>query len=220
MTGGAAGSVERIRPFSPIPLRQRQREATRDIILRAAADIISSNGIHAFTIQEVADRAGISHRSVYRYFPTRDALVDGLYDFAERMALPSAASSIPILKDVPLSVETFSFFDREPAVIRASVLARLTTGYEPRGRIQRTKAFEAGVRRLTRNLDRGESHRSSAVLRLLASSYAWLVFREDFGLGGEDAIKAVSWAVEVLIRDLTRRNRRAGRKGKRRAGHG
>ncbi|HWM50706.1 MAG TPA: helix-turn-helix domain-containing protein [Thermoplasmata archaeon] len=210
-----------MRPSSPLPLRERHKEATRDIILRAAADIVASRGIHTFTVQEVADRAGISHRSVYRYFPTREALVEGLYTFAEQMALPWASNLSPVLEDVPvLAVNPFVMFDREPNIIRASVMARLTTGYQPQARIQRTKAFAAGMRRLTPNLDTQEFRRTFALLRLLVSSNAWLVFREDFGLSGEEMTKAVSWAVSVLIQDLKRRNRAAAGNRKRRGRHG
>ena len=215
------GAIETPRPTSPPPLRQRHREATRDIILRAAADSVASRGIHAFTVQEVADRAGISHRSVYRYFPTREALVEGLYGFAEQMARSWASTLSPVLEGVPvLAVNPFVMFDREPNLIRASVMARLTTGYQPQARIQRTKSFEAGMRRLTKNLDPDEFRRTFALLRLLVSSNAWMVFREDFGLSGEDMTKVVSWAVGVLIEDLKRRNQAAGRKRKRGGRHG
>jgi AcrR family transcriptional regulator len=220
MTSTALGAMK-MRPSPPPPLRQRQKDATREIILRAAADVVASRGIHAFTVQEVADRAGVSHRSVYRYFPTREALVEGLYGFAEQLALPWANRLTPVLEDVPvLAINPFELFDREANLIRASVMARLTTGYQPRARIQRTKSFEAGVRRLAKNLDPAEFRRTFAVLRLLVSSNAWLVFREDFGLRGEEMAEAVSWAVRVLIQDLARRNRAAGRDKKRRRRHG
>jgi len=219
MTGTTSGSIE-MRPSSALPLRERHKEATRDIILRAAADIVASRGIHAFTVQQVADRAGISHRSVYRYFPTREALVEGLYTFAEQLALPWASNLTPVLEDVPvLAVNPFVMFDGEPNIIRASVMARLTTGYQPHARIKRTKGFEAGLRLLMPNLDTQEFRRTFALLRLLVSSNAWLIFREDFGLSGEEMTKAVSWATGVLIQDLKRRNRVAA-KGRRRGRHG
>src|SRR2546425_920135 len=131
MTGTISGAAE-LQPSSPLPLRERHKEATQEIILRAAADIVASRGIHAFTVQEVADRAGISHRSVYRYFPTREALVEGIYTFAEQLALPWASNLSSVLEDVPvLAVNPFVMFDREPNIIRASVMARLTTVFKP-----------------------------------------------------------------------------------------
>jgi AcrR family transcriptional regulator len=212
MTESSAGV--RAVPAAP-SLRQRHRQVTQETILRATADIVAKRGFHAFTVQEVANRAGVSHRSVYRYFPTREALVDALYGFGEQAARRWADRLTPILEDVPdLALNTFPFFEKDPNLIRASVIARLTTGYQPPARIKRTKSFETGVRRLTRNLSPEEFRRTFAVLRLLASSNAWLVFREDFGLSGEEMTQAVSWAFSVLIEDLKRRNRAAGRKRK------
>lgn len=209
MTGTAARGVESFPP----PLRQRQKEATRTIILRAAADLIATRSIHEFTIQEVADRAGVSHRSVYRYFPTREALIEGLYGFAEDLLGPALIDTAPaIFEQVPLTVKVLELFDREPNVIRAYVIARLTTGYQPRARIRRTKSFETQFRRHFGSLSRGESLRIFAVLRLLLSSYAWLIFAEDFGLSGKESAKAVSWAVNLLLRDVKRMNEMAARR--------
>jgi AcrR family transcriptional regulator len=209
------------RQAPPPPLRERQKEATRNIILRAAADIVATRGMHAFTVQAVADQAGVSHRSVYRYFPNREALVEGLYEFAEEMARPWAKNLPPILEDVPvLSANAFALFDTEPNIVRASVLARLTSGYQPHARIRRTKSFEAGIRRLTPNLDAEDVRRTFAILRLIASSNAWMIFRDEFGLSGSEMTEPVSWAARVLIEDLKRRNRAAARKKNRRRRNG
>ncbi|MCB1015943.1 MAG: TetR/AcrR family transcriptional regulator, partial [Acidimicrobiales bacterium] len=42
-----------------------------------------------FSVQGVADRCGISHRTVYRHFPTRESLLDGL---VERMGAAMEAA--------------------------------------------------------------------------------------------------------------------------------
>lgn len=209
MTGTAASGIESFPP----PLRQRQRDATRTIILRAAADLVATRSIHEFTIQAVADRAGVSHRSIYRYFPTREALIEGLYGFAEDLLGPELIDTAPaVLDEVPLSIKILELFDREPNVIRAYVIARLTTGYQPRARIRRTKTFETQFRRRFGSLGRGESLRIFAVLRLLLSSYAWLILGEDFGLSGKESSKAISWALDLLLRDVKRRNATAARR--------
>lgn len=51
---------------------------TREAILRALAEVVVAEGVAAMSVQQVADRAGITHRTVYRYFPDRQALLDGL----------------------------------------------------------------------------------------------------------------------------------------------
>ena len=47
-------------------------------ILDAAAHLVERAGFRGVTLAEVAHRAGVSRRTVYRYFGDRDGLLDGL----------------------------------------------------------------------------------------------------------------------------------------------
>lgn len=55
------------------------RAATREVVRRKlsdiALDLFVEQGFDAVTIEQVAEGAGISARSVYRYFPTKEDLV-------------------------------------------------------------------------------------------------------------------------------------------------
>ena len=53
-----------------------QREAARERLLDAAARCIARDGLTATGIASVADEAGVSRPTVYRYFEDRDALVE------------------------------------------------------------------------------------------------------------------------------------------------
>jgi TetR/AcrR family transcriptional regulator, repressor for uid operon len=64
-------------------------------ILEAAERAFVGNGFHATTMQHVADEAGMSAGNLYRYFPSKEAIVEGLCEldqvemaqaFAELMA--------------------------------------------------------------------------------------------------------------------------------------
>jgi mycofactocin system transcriptional regulator len=60
------------------------REGTRARIERAALDLFTRRGFEGVTIDEVADAAGISRRTYFRYFATKADAVWG--DFAEHVA--------------------------------------------------------------------------------------------------------------------------------------
>lgn len=72
------------------PLR-RDAAANRERILRAAVEVFSTSGLDA-GIDEVARRAGVGVGTVYRRFPTKEALVEeivadllrGMVDVAQR----------------------------------------------------------------------------------------------------------------------------------------
>jgi AcrR family transcriptional regulator len=55
-------------------------------IVEAAERAFVRNGFHAATMQHVAEEAGMSAGNLYRYFPSKEALVEGLclYDYNER----------------------------------------------------------------------------------------------------------------------------------------
>src|SRR5690349_11490099 len=63
-------------------MRRTKAEAmkTRDAVLKAAAQIIVRLGISAFTIDAVAQEAGVTKGGVLHHFPTKEALIDGLID--------------------------------------------------------------------------------------------------------------------------------------------
>jgi AcrR family transcriptional regulator len=56
--------------------RPPQPEAARERLLDAAARCIARDGLGATGIASVADEAGVSRPTVYRYFEDRDALVE------------------------------------------------------------------------------------------------------------------------------------------------
>ena len=62
--------------------RQERARRTVDTILDTAAALLDEGGIAAFNTNLLAARAGLRVRTVYRYFPNKDAVIAGL---AERM---------------------------------------------------------------------------------------------------------------------------------------
>jgi AcrR family transcriptional regulator len=56
-------------------LQSRKRQLVRDAIYDAAIDLFAKKGFDETTVEEVADAAGISRRSFFRYFETKDDLL-------------------------------------------------------------------------------------------------------------------------------------------------
>nr|GLK40437.1 hypothetical protein GCM10017611_73120 [Rhodococcus wratislaviensis] len=62
-------------------------ELMRAEVRRVAAEVFATRGSDATGLQDVADRMGISRSALYRYFPSRDALVSEIVaEHAERAA--------------------------------------------------------------------------------------------------------------------------------------
>jgi AcrR family transcriptional regulator len=72
------------------PLTERRKAATRLEIARAAVHLFSARGAAATSAEEIAEAAGISVRTLWRYFPTKEStvlplLTAGIEAFAEAL---------------------------------------------------------------------------------------------------------------------------------------
>ena len=56
-------------------LRDEQRDLTRSRIVRAVLDLLETDSPATISVPAVAGRAGVSLRTVYRYFPTKADLI-------------------------------------------------------------------------------------------------------------------------------------------------
>lgn len=57
-----------------------QREPSETRILTVASEHLRKFGLKRFTVVAVAEEAGMTHANVYRYFPSRVALIDAVVD--------------------------------------------------------------------------------------------------------------------------------------------
>ncbi len=61
-----------------LPNRRSAEDARRERIIEAAERAFVRHGFHATTMQHVAEEAEMSAGNLYRYFPSKEALVEGL----------------------------------------------------------------------------------------------------------------------------------------------
>src|SRR3954447_17576376 len=68
------------RPYAS-PLREEQAAATRRRIVEAMAELLDEHDIDDVSLADVARRAGVAERTLYRHFPTRFELYGALYQW-------------------------------------------------------------------------------------------------------------------------------------------
>jgi glycosyltransferase involved in cell wall biosynthesis len=67
--------------------RDRQREETREQILRAVGRQLESGSLEDLNFAEVAKDAGLGERTVYRHFPTKEALLGAFWSWMHTQAV-------------------------------------------------------------------------------------------------------------------------------------
>src|SRR3954470_5489418 len=71
-------------------LREAQRDLTRQKILSAVLDLVAEQSMSELRVPLVAERSGASVATIYRHFPTKDALLNAAAEEPARRAGESA----------------------------------------------------------------------------------------------------------------------------------
>jgi AcrR family transcriptional regulator len=61
-------------------ITKEQKQKNRNKIIFAAVDLVTSKGLKAATMREIARQAGLGDATIYNYFSTKDAIIYGYYE--------------------------------------------------------------------------------------------------------------------------------------------
>jgi len=108
--------------------REREKEERRRSILRAAREVFFESGFHRATVDDVAERAGVSKGTVYLYFESKETilallLLEGLNELVENLE-QAYAEEEPLQADERLrrlGRAYLRFFEEEPDYFRLLV---------------------------------------------------------------------------------------------------
>jgi AcrR family transcriptional regulator len=191
--------------MTSVSLRDQHAAATRERILGAVADLLEQGRAEDLTVPAVAEASGVSLRTIYRYYATRDELLEaaGRWIGDELMKHPYPRGLDEVAELYEAGVRDF---DERPGLVRALAFSRL--GREVRGyrRRERLEAIRRALRAELTGLDEAELRRAEAVLAYLHNMLAYTTLREESGLSGAEVGDAVGWAIRTLIEDLRKRN--------------
>jgi len=189
-------------------LRERQAAVVRDVILDALADRLDRDDPDDIAIPQVAAAAGVSLRTLYRYFPTRQALFDAVGDHVvARMGL---SRQIERADDIgPVFLESARRGAQSPRLVRAMLWTRLGRRARSSHRRRRVAAITAALGEVTSHLPAAEARRREGAVVYLASLPAWITVSEECGLSAEDARLGIAWAIDTLVGVLRQENQAA-----------
>jgi AcrR family transcriptional regulator len=188
------------------PLRAEQAQRTRDLILDAFTELLADRRADDITTREVADRAGVSQPTVYRHFPDRTALLEGLSGRIGVLAgMPEGIPASGSVDDIGPRIEAlFATSDDYSVEVRAEVLLNS----DPRSYAAQTRRTSAEFLRLVADafpeLDDQRHAQVAGLLRCLGSSHSWLRLREEFGVPGLESGPMTRWAMELILAAVRR----------------
>jgi AcrR family transcriptional regulator len=184
-----------------MPLRERQAQQVRVTVLEAVISELESKAVDDLSMTDVARAAGISLRTLYRYFPDRSSLLHA----AGEHLYGSLGVPFDIAGPADISaslLEAARRLSTRPELTRA--LVRTTAGRATRSAVrrQRVDAIRAALKPVTEGLDADTARWATAVIAHLCSAASWVIISDDSGLDETDAQRAVAWAIDALISAL------------------
>jgi len=179
-------------------LRDGYREETRTRILDAAVAQLAVSELEGLTMAGVAAQAGVTERTVFRHFASRDALIAAVWP---RMQARVRSDGFPRTAEALIATPTklFPAFDEEEGLVRASAFSAAGREVRAAADPQRRAAMRDAVQDAFPDLAEPELTRLAAIVQLIDSAYAWAVMKQHWGLTGAEAGQAASEALAVLL---------------------
>jgi len=183
-------------------LRDRQVAQTRELILDAVTTLLADRRADEVTTRDIAAAAGVSERTVYRHFPDRNALLDGLSQRLPHLGVRPSFGAGGLDDLASTSRRLMELLDEHYVTARAEAVFNA----DPRRFAADTQANTREMRELLASglpeLDERDQLRIAAVIRCLVSTQAWLRMREEFGVPGTESGPVVAWVIDTIIREL------------------
>jgi AcrR family transcriptional regulator len=183
------------------PLRAKQSRATRERVQRACGRLLRQRGSLEVSIAEVAAAARVAEPTVYRHFPSKDALFAALAAMQFEATVSTGgeaavssggartvdqlASSLPTMFRRALDHETLLRW----ALVNSPRLASRS------GRTRRLALLHHMLRDTTAPEDVDHVVR---LLMLLSSPLAALFWKDELGLSAEDAAETAAWTIRAI----------------------
>lgn len=178
-------------------IRDEYKRMTRERILDAALELMADGG-NALTIAAVAQQAGVTDRTVYRHFETREALLDAVWP---RMQARVKSKGFPRTADALIQTPRALFpqFDEHRNLVLASVYSESGREVRLKSNDDRQAAMLACIDDALPGLPETTRRRRAAVAQLIDSAYAWAVMKDFWGFDGIEAGEAAAEAIAILL---------------------
>lgn len=186
-------------------VRQRKKDEARNRIADAVIALMA-DGSSDINHDAVASIVGIGRRTVYRYFPDRQALLASAA--ARARALMGRG---PFPRNEQDLFDTYSIYTGQDRIASIVTLLRST----PQGRAirlsqknERQNSYMAATADIVKDLSEEERVLATAVFQVLHTT-PWLDMRDNWDLSGEQIARATGWAIRTLVADLRARGGRS-----------
>lgn len=183
--------------------RRQQKLRTRDALVSAARDLVSEGA--PLTVENVAERAGISRTTAYRYFPNRRQLLAAAHPETAADSLLGADPPSEVVERLDRVVAAFTalILDSEPQQ-RVTLRLSLEPGAEEREPLplrqgRAIRWIGEALEPLRGELDDEQVDRLVLAIRATTGVEALIWLEDVAGLSAADARELMCWSARSLL---------------------
>lgn len=202
-----AGAEDATSASPSVPLTG-PRARTGRLMLETAIRLMQEGGTPS--VSEVAEAAGVSRATAYRYFPSQAALVGAVVDEALGPILTwTSTSQEPARRIAELIATGLPRIEAFEATFKAALKLSLdqwargragTLGEEPEfKRGHRTDLLRDALAPLEGRLPQAQLERLAQALSLVFGVEVLTVLKDIWGLGSQEAQSVAQWAASALV---------------------
>lgn len=202
--------------FGPSPPERGVKASTFRLLLDTAMQLIREAG-HVPSMADVAQRSGVSRATVYRYFPSRSALIAAVMDASlgpvRDFSSPHADGPRRV-RDV--FEKTFPLFQAFEPQMRAAVQLSLeqwaqeragTLEEEPYRRGHRVRILGDAIAPLSSVLEPAAQMRLHQALTVVYGIETYMILKDIWGLSDKAVEKVALWMADALVAAATNEGR-------------
>lgn len=179
--------------------RESQKNRTRQALVAAAGSLVREG--RQPTVAEVAEAAGISRATAYRYFPTQEMLLAEVALFAAGGPLFPAqegSASVPdLIARLVRRVGAWAYDNEQPLRTLLRLSLDPSTGVRRPG--HRKKWIAGALTPIRNTIDPATYKKLSAALALLFGIDPVVVMRDIAGVSRKDGLDALEWSARTLV---------------------
>lgn len=197
-------------------LTQRQTDLTRSLILDASIAILEGGPVAELTMRSAARMAGLAERTVFRYFASRDELLDAVAaEGAARLKMPDPPTSEEDLRAAPRAL--YGAFEARFGLTKALLHPDLLPRMQATTAKRRWDAIVRLIDRMAPGAAARDRRIAAANIRYYLAATTWHYYRTGFGFTLDEAVVCAETAIGLAVAAVRApAPRRAPSRGRRR----
>lgn len=199
-TAKAAKKAKKTRKYNNSS-RLEKSNGNRQKIIENYVDLLVEKRGEEISLEELAERAGLSTRTLFRFFGDKKSLSQELETYVESY-VTNVAGNLQIMTVEDFAEFAFQVFDKYESLI----LAYLYTNFGQQSRIAfrkklNTLLLEKIRAQIPSTSNKDEQHRVHLIITLISANL-WNDLRNVYNQTGLEMGKSMKWAVGTLLRNL------------------